>query len=241
MNNPFRQKINVDDIFFDKELYPRSQFSNLVAYDYSQSMRTGAKFPPIVIAIYDEKKYLVDGKHRLEANKILKNKEIEADVFLGWNKEKIYREGVRYNIANGKSLTPYEKRVIALKLMQMNLKNSEISTIIQVPEDKLEKFVGQRLISTLTGEENTSEGFENIAKEIGKSILKSGIKQYAGMELEEGEFNNIQEVQKTFNTGSQRSLFGQVVDILQNNLLDKKDVIVMKLFKKLKKLIKNYD
>ena len=148
MERQIRSKVPIKEIFFDETLYPRASYNWQTAYDYSQSMKIGAKFPPIIIAILNGKKYLVDGKHRTEATKMNKQKEIKAIVYSGWSKKKIFLEAVRTNIAHGKLLGPYDKRRIAVKLREMNVSQDQISEIIQIPQDKLENFVGQRLINT---------------------------------------------------------------------------------------------
>jgi len=237
MGRKIKAKVNIKEVFFDEELYPRSKYSWQTAYDYAQSMRVGAKFPPIILALLNGKKYLVDGKHRIEACKLLKKDSIPSIVHTGWNKEKIFKEAVRANITHGRLLSPYEKRTIALKLMEFNLKQDEISELIQVPLDKLEKFIGNRLVNSITGEEMNVEKTEEMAKEIGQAILKSGIKHFAGTTLNPEELIELESNQETIYAGSQISLLRNLINMLENNLLDTKNKEVMKLIVKLKKLL----
>jgi len=240
MGRTIKSKVKLEEIYFDEDLYPRSQYSWQTAYDYSESMKAGAKFPEIILALYKGRKYLVDGKHRFEAYKLLKLKSINAIVHTGWNREKIYKEAVKANIQHGRSLSPYEKRLIAVKLMEMKCNSSEISKLICVPQDKLESFVGNRLVNSITGEPMTSDSVEKTAKEIGQAILKSGVKQFAGQVLTRKDFDSVQETQKSFNMVSQQDLFKQVLFILEKDLLDKEDKKVMKYLEKIKQLLKNY-
>jgi len=240
MARTIKAKVELKDIHFDEELYPRSHYDWRTAYDYSQSIKAGAKFPAIILALFKGKKYLVDGKHRIEAHKSLKLKSINAVVHTGWNKEKIYKEAIRYNIIHGRGLSPYEKRLIAVKLMEMRCKRNEISELIRVPLDKLESFVAQRLVNSITGEEITSSETEDTARQIGKMIIKSGIKQFAGEVMSDENFADVKEVQKSFNMISQLNLFKQVVHVLEHNLLDKSNKKVVELVQKTKKLLKSY-
>lgn len=66
--------VDVKDVITDKDYYPRAEWNHLTAYSYAQAMRAGAKFPPIVVAKINGQLILVDGKHRLEAKKILEIK-----------------------------------------------------------------------------------------------------------------------------------------------------------------------
>ena len=64
MKKAIKTKVDLNEICFDEELYPRSQYHWAVAYDYAQSIRAGSVFPPIVLAMYKNKKILVDGKSK---------------------------------------------------------------------------------------------------------------------------------------------------------------------------------
>jgi len=217
MERKVRQKVDLNKIVFDEELYPRALYNWQTAYDYSMSMKTGVKFPPITLAILNGKMVLVDGKHRLEALKLLKEKKVEAEVFTGWDRKKIFEEAVRRNIAHGRILSPYEKRRIALKLRGMKYKDSAICDIIQVPEDKIENFVAQRLTNSLTGE----------------TIVKSEIKHLAGQNYDQ----EIELTQKAMYSRSQVSILNEVVRLLEKNLFDLENKQVQKLLNKLKNLI----
>jgi len=212
------QKVKISEIVFDKELYPRIDSSWQTAYDYQQSMKTGAKFPPITLAIFNKKLYLVDGKHRVEAYKLNKVTIVEAEVFLGWNKRKIFEEAVRRNIAHGRILSPFEKRRIALKLRVMNYPDSAISELVQIPMVKLENFIGQRLINAITGEE----------------IVKSEIKHLSGQDFP-GDINITQK--QMYNT-SQAALLKDLIRLIEKNLLDLQNQEIVKLVLKLKQLLK---
>lgn len=232
-----KMKVNLTDITFDEDLYPRSQYDWKTAYDYSQSMRVGAKFPPIVLAVFEGKKILVDGKHRIEASKLLKKKEIEAIIHVGWTKKQIFLEAIKLNIAHGRGLSPYEKRRLALKLTQMEIGKQGICEIIQVPIDKIDNFVAQRLINSVTGEEINSAEHEKKMNEFGQAILKSGFKHLAGTNINEFDVLDIEEAQKGFNMSSQVELLSQVVKILERDLFDKTNPKVVKLLSTIKSLL----
>lgn len=237
MGRTIKSKVSLKEIYFDEDLYPRSSWDWKTSYIYSQSMNSGAIFPPIVLALLNHKKYLVDGKHRLEAHKNLKKSDIDAIVHTGWTKKKIFEEAIRLNVTHGRVLSPYEKRRIALKLREMDSSDKEICKLIQVPEDKLENFIGSRLINTLTGEVIDSEENERIAKEIGQAILKSGVKHFAGQTLSEEDYNNLEKNQKSFYGASQVSLLNELIRLIEGNLLDKSDEKVTQLVNKLKKIL----
>jgi hypothetical protein len=230
-----KSKVNLHEIVFDEELYPRSGYNWNTSYDYSQSMLAGAVFPPIVLAMLNGKKVLVDGKHRIEAYKGLKVTSIDALVYIGLNKKEIYKLAVQLNNTHGRSLSPYEKRMIALKLMEWKCKKAEISKLILVPENKLNTFVAQRLVSSTTGEPINTDSFEETARQISRAVLKSGVKQFAGQDVSPNTFEYIQDNQKNINISSQENLLRQILNLIKNKLLDKKSKKIMGLVKELKK------
>ena len=227
-----KKQVNIADIMFDEELYPRSKPNWMTILDYRESMVSGAVFPPIILAIHNKKMYLVDGKHRIEARKQLKHKSISAIVHINWTKQKIFLEAVRTNIAHGHQLSPYEKRMIAQKLLEMKMKKQEVSNLIQVPMNKLDNFIGSRLVNAVTGAESSLDD----AYKTGEVILKSSIKHLAGETIE----GNIDELQKDYFGRSQRDILKHLVSLLKTRTIDETDEDIMKLLSQVKTLLKKY-
>lgn len=217
--------VRLDEIEFDMEIYPRVGYNWQTGYDYSQSILSGVKFPPITLALFRGKKYLIDGKHRLEAHKIVKKKAIKAEVFTGWSKEKMFEESVRRNIAHGKVLSPYEKRLIALKLKKLKYPSFKIGKLLNIPETKLEKFVAQRLINSITGEV------------ISESIVKSAIKHSAGKEYSPSDFQKIESGQGGFYSRNQIVMLDELIELLEANLIDMENKEVLSRMNRLSKLL----
>src|SRR6056297_1562398 len=218
-----KRKIPLKDIKFNEKLYPRTHFDWKTVYDYQESMRTGEQFPPLVLAQYKKQLILVDGKHRLEAYKNLKMKQISAEIYIGWNYKKIYLESVKRNMTHGRPLSAHEKRNIAMNLKKMKYNMKNISKIVQIPLDKIEDFTGQTLTNSLTGEEIVSKPF---------------IKHLSGKKYNDTEFNDIKNSQKNFYSQNQKELLDQINNIIEKGMLDYDNKEVMKKTIKLKKLLK---
>jgi len=215
----------VNEVFVDEELYPRVQPFYLTISEYKQSMLSGTKFPPITLALFHNKLVLVDGRHRLEATKKLKKETIEAEIFAGWDKKKIYVEAVIRNNHHGQKLSPFEKRRAVLKLREMNINDSEIAKLIQIPESVLENFVGQRLVSTPTGQ----------------IIVKAPLKHLAGQKLSASRSREVEIYQEPLTTKSQVNLFDQIIDLFESGLIDKDNEEVQERIIKLSDLISGAD
>jgi len=219
--------IPLAEIYFEEEVYPRTQPSWQTSYIYSQNMLSGSKFPPITLALFNGKKYLVDGKHRYEAHKLLKKKVIKVEIFSGWTKRKIFEEAIIRNVAHGQVLSPYEKRKLILRLRAMKYKDRQISRLINVPQDKLVSFVGQRLVSTTTG------------KVIVDTVIKSAFKHKAGGQYSQEEINIMENTAGQTRYHGQVTIFNQVVELFENNLVDLDNKIIYQDLIKIKGFLKS--
>ncbi len=78
-------KLKIDKIEINEDIYPRKQLSQKRIESYQESLRAGAKFPPILVQkIIDEdgeNTIVLDGVHRITAYKNEKYKEIEVDYW----------------------------------------------------------------------------------------------------------------------------------------------------------------
>lgn len=229
------KNIAIKDIVLVKDLYPRENWNFQTAYGYSQAMLAGAKFPPITVALDKGRYTLVDGKHRIEAKKILKLKDIEAEVIVGWSPKDIFEEAVRINSAHGKTLTVFEKRNIALKLRNWKYSPNQISELISVPVSKLNNFISQNLVSAITGQVIV-QGNKQVPETV-PMIVKSGIKN--AVNQTSVDVNTIDSVQSSVYAGSQFSLLKQLIKIIEGGFLDTSDKEVNKLVVKLKSLLEN--
>jgi hypothetical protein len=216
------QILKIKDIIQDKELYPRINHNWITVYDYSQSIKAGAKFPPITVALFNNKYYLIDGKHRIEAIKVLKIKYIKAEIIKGLSKKQIYEEAVKRNVIHGRVFSPYEKRNIILRLREMKYDMKLISKIIMIPPESLEKFTYKKITSHYT------TGDPIVVKAPLENITETG---YEG---------DIETLQRIINVGDQINLLKQVNLFFENKFFDMKNQTVVIELKKLKKLIREF-
>lgn len=227
-----KKMVKISDIEFDSELYPRTKPNWLTIVDYKESMVAGAKFPPIILAVHNRKMYLVDGKHRLDAAKQLKYKKISAIIHTGWNRQRIFQEAVRTNIAHGQPLSPYEKRLIIKRLLEMRMKKQDVSKLIQISVDKLEGFVGSRLVNAISGDEVDSDN----AYQTGQVLVKSSLKHLAGRTVE----GDIGKIQKYHYSRTQEDMLKEIITLLESRTIDEDDKKVMKLVARIKTLLRKY-
>lgn len=220
------QLLAIGKIQIDEKYYPRMKWGWQTAYQYAMAMKAGAKFPPIEVAkiksglFKGERTFLVDGRHRIEALKINKEKHVQALVNTEVKTlEQLFLLAVERNISHGRPFSTQEKTSIALKLKKMDFKEEEISKIIQVPIEKFEKFISSRVTNSVSGEEIP---------------LKKAVKHVASSPVEE----NFEEIQDGIHVGtSQIVLLDDFITLLENNLLQTENREVMKRVSKIINLV----
>ncbi|MCJ7631088.1 ParB/RepB/Spo0J family partition protein, partial [Candidatus Bathyarchaeota archaeon] len=187
--------LKISELTIDNEVYPRIKSGWLTAYQYAQAMKANSIFPPITVGIYKGKKYVVDGVHRIEAKKMLKEEYIDAIVKTYESEREMFVDAVKLNSAHGRQLSVQEKVRIIDKLKKMRFKLQEISELIKVPIDKI-GLLQQRIIMGPKGEH---------------IYLKSVI---ANTNAGDGTLQTVD--QTSFNVASVTALLTQMIELLES-------------------------
>lgn len=211
--------VKLDEVLLDEELYPRRKESWVTAYGYSQAMKAGSKFPPIVVANHKGKKYLIDGWHRMQAYRKNGVEYADAEVFKAKDRTEMYIEAVRRNATHGRPFTFQERVGIIDKLGKMNVSNETISKIVGIQIEKMESIKIERITNTVTGK---------------TVILKSPMKHFSGHVIQNGEA----EVQEQI-TGvrSQVQLIDMVTNMLEEGAFDMDNPAVVKCLERLSDML----
>ena len=225
-----KKKINatilIKSIVIDEELYPRNTYNWQIVYDYAKSMEVGAKFPKIVVAKYRNVYILVDGRHRIEAIKqLLKKKEFNkhktpVEVLIGLTKEEILEEAVKRNITHGKSMSVQEKIKVAQRFKEFGYSVEKIGKLVQIPQRELKNLVARKLVNTLSGNSIIlKKPMEHMTKE---SNVTTG---------------EIEYIQKNMVGISQRRTINSLIEWIETNTLDLKDLNLIERLITLQELI----
>ena len=189
--------MKISELTIDSELYPRIKSGWLTAYQYAQAMKANSVFPPITVGIYRQKKYVVDGVHRIEAKKMLKEEYIDAIVKTYKSEREMFVDAVKLNSAHGRQLSVQEKVRIIDKLKNMRFKLQEISELIKVPIDKI-GLLQQRIITGPKGE---------------TIYLKSVL---TNIDTQAGTLQTVD--QSSFNVASVTALLTQMIELLESEV-----------------------
>lgn len=134
------QVVAIKDLVFDSELYPRFKTNWLTVYQYAMAMKSGSVFPPVTVGILNGKKYVVDGWHRIEALKLLGEEYVNAVVKHYESEAELFADAVKLNVTHGRQLSVQEKARIIDRLKEYNFSLEQISEIVRIPVDKIERF-----------------------------------------------------------------------------------------------------
>ena len=233
---PKKQLLTADIIVSEGDIYPRNSYSWQTAYGYSQAMKAGAKFPPVEVAKIKGKYYLVDGKHRLEAIKIL-NKEgngkkkmdartkdedigVQCEVYSTMTMKDVFIMSVERNVTHGLPFTSFDKMNIVKRLEGMNLSPKQISGIVRMPIGNIERLKITKMTNTVSGK---------------PIVLKSSLRALAGTAVAD-DFEDLQD--ELPGGKSQVILLDEIISLIENQLIDMADNMVLEKFNYLKKIIK---
>jgi len=151
-------KKQIKDIQIRMDLYPRQEPDNRKIQEYSENIEL---LPPIII---NQDNILIDGLHRLKANKQAGNTEIECVVEKTESENEIYLRAIETNSTHGLQLSMKDKQSVAVKLY--DLKNRE------------------RLIKSLSISPRTFDGWvSNKAKQLKQEKEEEAISLYLHAEL----------------------------------------------------------
>ena len=164
------QILKLTDVYVDNEIYPRQSHSQAVVNRYKKDMKFGAIFPPIHIAKFKGKYYLVDGLHRLKAKEDLGEEYINAEVQDNLTtKLDIYLASIRANLRHGKSLSVKDKLKVAKQLRKMKVDMESISKLLHINDKDLEK-IGLGNMEDIQKLRVTNQNFSSILREKKKII-----------------------------------------------------------------------
>lgn len=188
--------VKISDLVEDEEIYPRLKVGWLTAYQYAQAMRAGSIFPPVMAGQFEGKLYLIDGWHRVQAKKYLKEEYIDAHVRKFDTKQDMFVESVKLNVTHGRPLSVQEKARIIHKLRDMNFELEQISKIVMVPLDKIELFQTR----TIIGPDGKLVYMKSVVAKIGDEEKALGVNM------------------DSFSSRDVKHLLIQIIELLESNI-----------------------
>lgn len=109
-------KLKLSDITLDNEIQPRQQLNQEVVAEYTEAMRQGAKFPPVVVYFDGTNYWLADGFHRVNAKLSTGDCDILVELIPG-NRRDALLYAVGANATHGLRRTNTDKRRAVTRLL----------------------------------------------------------------------------------------------------------------------------
>lgn len=133
-------EMNVEDVKFLKDYYPRQEFDNETVNRYRMNI---GDLPPIIVT---KDKILVDGYHRLLAYKVERLEKIKVEV-LDIPANRVLWEATRLNAKHGFQLCIEDKKRLARLFKQNNhCSLNEIAEVLAVAESTLSNWLHELII-----------------------------------------------------------------------------------------------
>ncbi len=217
-----QQLLKISQIKRRDDLYPRNQTNYITTLRYSSALQTGAVFPPITVAKVKRTYILIDGAHRIDANRMNKEPYIEAEILENLSEKEMFIEAVRRNSEHGLQYSAQEVAKMVLKLRELKVSKNKISELVRIPNDRLKAFMAKRMVRII-GDRGGDKGVD---------ILKSELKHLAG--TTQGKLD-----QKKFIGMGQVQIINDLINLIERDLIDWDNKSVARKLKKLYTLLSN--
>ena len=181
------KKINIKKIVWEKKFYPRVEYDGSVVDKYKNAMLSGAKFPKICVAKWNNKWIIVDGLHRWKASIAAGLKTLDCEIFSYKSEEELYFESIKRNMEHGNPFTSQDTTKIIYTLKDLSVSKSEISELVHIPISGLSSFFVEKLDS-----KPKTSGFEN------SKIYQRAMKATKALDFDMRIFNSKKSAQQKF-------------------------------------------
>jgi ParB-like chromosome segregation protein Spo0J len=211
--------IAIENILLDDNLYPRNQVYWKHTQILMSAMKTGATMPPVVVGKRDGRYVIIDGRHRYEAHRRLKELKIAAMV-THLKEDQWFAEAVRLNTVHGHGLSYQEKLAASMILQRANYQTEEIAKIVHIPLEVLLKAIAER---------GSWLNPEDIKPVVAKAPIAKEAKRRGRQWFEKAVEKGLEKEQRILSGASFERLAEELLVLLNDNHLDKDDKEVVKL------------
>jgi len=134
--------LKISEIELDNNLYPRNDMDKKAVQEYARAMDNGEAFPSIYVAEYKKKYILIDGRHRIEANKLRGEKYIKCEIKSNFpNKESMYLAAIRSNLKHGVRFKKADRVKIGYRLRGMGYNIDDVTKLVGIATKDIKKKV----------------------------------------------------------------------------------------------------
>jgi hypothetical protein len=144
----------IESLTWRFDLYPRAHGQKgldiRVAKRYARALQAGAHFPTVKVGLFNAKKILIDGMHRIKAHQLLHEEYVECSIQKFDYEADLYAEAVRLNSTHGKGFGSEDIRLNLRRLLKRyKMSVNDVVAICHLPAAMIERQV--RTITSMTG------------------------------------------------------------------------------------------
>jgi len=110
----------------------------------------GCLFPTVKVGLFQSKKIIVDGVHRVRSHEFNKVKYISCSELPFENRTELFAEAVRLNARHGKSFTEKELKASIRRLQKFKFSGKDIQKITSIPAADIHREIAAPIISLRT-------------------------------------------------------------------------------------------
>lgn len=190
-------KLAFNKIVLDDRIYPRTHVNEFNIARLAHAFDSGATFPPLTIESGSNR--LVDGWHRYETYKRKGVATVEVTKKAYTTEADLFADAVRLNIGHGEPLDQFTIRNAIIRLNRYGYSREQITEVVRLPADQLDKI---------------ERGFAS-SKETGEPIaLKGGLNHLRGQSLD----GQQQQVNRNYSGGKAVFYVRQICDLLEHDM-----------------------
>lgn len=140
----------ISDLVFKRGFYPRKQVDQATVDNYARALESGAIFPPIKVGLYQGKKIVVDGFHRVAARQRFLKDTVNAAILPFDSEAELFAEAIRLNSTHGKAFTEAELKANIKRLQQYKFSIKEVTALLHFPTNEIRKEFKKPIVA-ITG------------------------------------------------------------------------------------------
>lgn len=133
----------IDELEFNKDLYPRFSTWWVNVASYADQMKAGSVFPPIDVGLLGDRKIIVDGVHRCQALQNIGEEYVNGIAKRYDSEQELFIDAIKSNNTHGLHLSSHDKVWITSHLLDWEMDNAEIATLIKATPETMKKFISR--------------------------------------------------------------------------------------------------
>lgn len=136
--------VSIRALALDYDLYPRNKTDTQHVARLGEALRSGEALPPITVQ--EKTLAVVDGFHRIEANRIVYGPEskIEAHVWQYKDNVEFFLHAMRLNATHGKELSTYDKAHCLVISERLQVKPELVNKVLCITPSTAKKIMENR-------------------------------------------------------------------------------------------------